>query len=217
MKKPPRVALIGAGKFALSPITRMRHLGPQLGPVKAPSLRVASRIANSLRAGHPVSGYDEFEQCELILISVPDDALASVLSDLGACVESRCPKVVVACGERACCQQLTDLASLGASTGTLAMVPGFEDRWFLVEGDKAVERQLRPLLADLRVTVIGAFQKQRYLEALAGAAGEFVPCLRKVTEGLKSTGIPSPEANEIIERQVSRTMRSYFRSGKPSS
>jgi hypothetical protein len=94
------------------------------------------------------------------------------------------------------------------------MIPGYNDRWFLLEGGKAVERQVRPVLVHLRVTVIGAGQKQGYLEALAGMGAQFLPCLRQAGEGLKMAGIPKGEASEIVERQVMRTMRSYFRSGK---
>jgi predicted short-subunit dehydrogenase-like oxidoreductase (DUF2520 family) len=214
MKKPPRVALIGAGKFSNSPVTRMRNLNAQLGPVKAPSLRVASRISNSLRAGHPVSDYRQFEHSELILVSVPDDMLASILAELAASLYSWQQKTVVACSDEACSGHLSDLAALGAATGTLAMVPGYEDRWCLVEGEKAVERQLRPVLGELRVTHIDASQKQHYLQALTAMAGQFMPCLRHASEALRNAGIPSPEVNEIVERQVTRTMRSYFRSGK---
>lgn len=214
MKKPPPVALIGAGKFANSPITRMRSLGSCLGPVKAPSLRVASRISNSLRAGHPVSDYHQIEACELILVSVPDEMLASILAEMTASLESWRNKTLVACSETICCEHLSRLEDLGAVTGTLAMVQGYEDRWFLVEADKTVERQLRPLLEERRVTVIGRFQKQRYLEALGGIAAQFTPSLKQAAETLRATGIPSPEVCEIVERQVTRTMRSYFRSGK---
>jgi hypothetical protein len=214
MKKPPPVALIGAGKFASSPITRMRNLDSQLGPVKAPSLRVASRMSNTLRAGHPVSDYQEFDGCELILIAVPDDLLAFVIAELSAALFSWQQKTVVACSDTVCCEHLGELASLGAATGTLAMVPGYEDRWFLVEGGKTVERLLRPLLAQLRTTVIGAFQKHHYLEALASVNHQFMPCLKQASEALRGVGIPSPEVSEIVERQVTRTMRSYYRSGK---
>jgi hypothetical protein len=213
MKKPPRVALIGAGKFSDSPITRMRFVEAQLGPVKAPSLRVASRIANSLRSGHPVATYEEFENCDLILISVPDPLLATMIGELATGLSTWREKVVVACSVHAGCEQLASLADCGATTGTLAMIPGYEDRWLLLEGEKAVERKIRPLLADLRVTAIGAFQKRHYLKALAGLGQQFLPCLKLAMDELKTSGIGGTEASEIVERQVARTMRSYFRSG----
>jgi hypothetical protein len=214
MKKPQRVALIGAGKLAGSPITRMRPLETQLGPVKAPSLRLASRIANSLRAGHPVSNYEEFEDCKLILISVPDAMLAPLLEELPGALSSWRGKIVVACSDTAGCEQLASLSHRGATTGTLAMIPGYEDRWFLLEGDKTVERQVRPMLAPLRVTAVGPMQKKQYLTALDCMGRQFLPCLKNASDGLRTAGIPGGEVSEIVERQAIRTMRSYFRSGK---
>jgi hypothetical protein len=213
MKKPPRVALIAAGKIAGSPITRMKFEEPKLGPVKAPSLRLASRIANSLRAGHPVSNYDEFDDCDLILISVPDEMLASVLEELPDSVASWREKIVIACSDHAGCEQLAKLARLGAATGTLAMIPGYEDRWLLLEGEKSLERHVRPIVGGLRLTPIASFQKRPYLEALECLGRQFLPCLKEASEGLRTAGIPGAEAAEIVERQVVRIMRSYFRSG----
>jgi hypothetical protein len=75
MKKAQSVGLIGTGSLTDSPLTRFRWLSERLGPVKSASYRVASRIANMLRAGHPVKDYVEFESCELILICVPEDTV----------------------------------------------------------------------------------------------------------------------------------------------
>ena len=75
MKKAKPVALIEEGNLSASPLARFRWPSETLGPVKASSFRLASRIANRLQAGHPVKDYREFDACDLILICVPDDAL----------------------------------------------------------------------------------------------------------------------------------------------
>ncbi len=51
MVKAKILGLVGAGKFSDSPLSRMLLAGNGLGPVKAPSLRVASRIANTVWGG----------------------------------------------------------------------------------------------------------------------------------------------------------------------
>src|SRR5260370_13061866 len=79
MKKAKSVALIGAGKLSGSPVSEFWRLSDRLGPVKAPSFRLASRIANRLRAGHPVRDYAEFDSCRLILVSVPHAILPAVV------------------------------------------------------------------------------------------------------------------------------------------
>ena len=76
MKKAKSVALIGAGKLTDSPLSRFYWLSDRLGPVKSSSFRLASRIANQLRAGHPVKDFEEFHSSELILVCVPESDVA---------------------------------------------------------------------------------------------------------------------------------------------
>ena len=75
MKKAQSVGLIGTGSLTDSPLTRFWWLSERLGPVKSASYRVASRIANMLRAGRPVKDYAEFESCDLILVYVPEETV----------------------------------------------------------------------------------------------------------------------------------------------
>src|SRR5271165_6763102 len=82
MKKAKSVALIGAGKLTGSPLSRFYWLSDQLGPVKSSSFRLASRIANQLRAGHPVKDFEEFHFSDLILVCVPEPRLPQALSEL---------------------------------------------------------------------------------------------------------------------------------------
>src|SRR5689334_14150914 len=84
MKKPKSVALIAAGNLADSPVSRLWGLPERLGPVKSVSYRLASRMANSLRAGHAAKDYAEVGDCELILISVPDEMLAATTAELAS-------------------------------------------------------------------------------------------------------------------------------------
>src|ERR1700730_14430427 len=97
MKKAQSVGLIGTGNLTDTPLTRFWWLSERLGPVKSASYRVASRIANMLRAGHPVKDYAEFESCALILICVPEDTIAQVVSEMLASGISWHAKAVVLC------------------------------------------------------------------------------------------------------------------------
>src|SRR5437763_16682721 len=97
MKKDQWIGLIGAGKITDSPLVRMWALRERLGPVKAPSVRVASRISNSLRAGHPVVDYQEFDDCALILISIPDSLVPKIVAELLPQPLTWCNKAVVLC------------------------------------------------------------------------------------------------------------------------
>lgn len=216
MKKPLQVALVGAGSFGDSPLARVSGLAEILGPVKAPSLRVASRIANNLRAGRAVPDYREFEGCPVVLISVPDPMAAAIISEMARAGLDWTGKVVVLCSNRLGMKELSPLCQLGAVTGSLAVVSGFESHWYLLEGERPVERQIRPMLVkpSVRVTLIASGEKGRYISGLDSVASQFVPLLVKAVDSLRLAGLGNTEAFAILEKQLLRTVRSYFRSGK---
>src|SRR5579871_2302877 len=155
MKKLRRVALVAAGKITDLPLARTPGFIDRLGPVKAPSLRVASRIANTLRAGHPVSGYGDFENIAIVVISLPDAIVLQEVAAMTAVKARWSGTTFILCSHDLGCDALTPLASAGALTASLSLIPGFERNWFLLEADKPVERQVRPLLPRrARVTTI---------------------------------------------------------------
>ena len=210
------VGLIGAGKFTDSPLFRTWTLRSSLGPVKSPTLRVASRIANILRAGHPVDDYREFEDCKLILISVPDKLAAKIIQEVVAQRLSWETKAVILCSQLLGASRLDALAAAGASVGSIAAIPGFDDRWFLLESDKPLEVRMRQILnpRSIRVTLVPPPLKPLYLAALACAGPLFLPLLIAASEALHRAGIPVTEASAILEKQIDRSMRSYFKAGR---
>ena len=136
MKKAKSVALIAAGRLTGSPVFGFRRLSDRLGPVMAPSFRLASRIANSLRAGHPVRDYAEFDSCRLILLSVPDAMLPAVVGEIASANICWRNKTVLLCSASLDSGELRNLAACGASIGSISAIPGFEDPRYLVEGDR---------------------------------------------------------------------------------
>src|SRR5260370_21610365 len=135
MKKAKSVALIGAGKLSGSPVSAFWRLSARLGPVTAPSFRLASRIANRLRAGHPVRDYAEFDSCRLILVSDPDAILPAVVGEIASASICWRNKSIVLCSALPDRGELSDLAPRCASIGSISAIPRFEDPRYLVEGD----------------------------------------------------------------------------------
>ena len=216
MRKGHVIGLIAAGKITDSPLTRIWAFRERLGPVKAPSMRVASRISNSLRAGHPVCDYQDFDACGLILISTPDPLLPRIVEELSAQPLTWIHKTVVLCSALLGSNHLERLSSAGASVGSLCAIPGFEDRWFLLEGDKRVETQIGSIMDQecTRITPIRNSSKQLYMTALACTGSLFTPLLIRAGSLLKQAGVPITESEAIIAKQVERTMRMYFRAGQ---
>jgi hypothetical protein len=216
MKKAQSVGLIGTGSLTDSPLTRFRWLSERLGPVKSASYRVASRIANMLRAGHPVKDYVEFESCELILICVPEDTVPQIISEM---LSSHVPwrgKAVVLYSTWLDSGDLCELSTRGALVGSICAIPGFDGERYLVEGDPVAIRQSKGLLdhRDRRVISIERSLKPFYLVALTCTESLLFALLHVAFESLRRAGNPPELSANLLERQVARTLRSYLKAGR---
>ena len=216
MKKAKWVALIAAGSFSDSPLARIRQLSDRLGPVKATSFRLASRIANGLRAGHAVKDYREFDACRLILVAVPNDTVAPTVRGLLASPVSWRGKAVVLLSSSLSSGKLDELAACGASVGSISPIPGFDDRRYVVEGGKFAVRESRRLLetAGTRAIVLDPQLKSFYLMALACTGSLFFASVAAAAECLRNAGMDPSALELILEKQLERSLRSYVRGGR---
>src|ERR1035438_7428445 len=216
MKKAKSVALIGAGKLTDSPLSRFFWLSDRLGPVKSSSFRLASRIANQLRAGHPVKDFEEFHSVELILVCVPEPMLAEVLDELVAAPIDFNGKAVVLSSVWLDSSELRDLSARGAAVGSICLIPGFDDLRYLVEGDRPAVLRSRRLVEhrDRRAITIERSFKPFYLAALTCTGSVLFSVLLAAGETLRLAGIPPADSSSILEKQVIRTLRASVRSGR---
>jgi predicted short-subunit dehydrogenase-like oxidoreductase (DUF2520 family) len=216
MKKAQSVGLIGTGSLTDSPLTRFWWLSERLGPVKSASYRVASRIANMLQAGHPVKDYAEFESCVLILVCVPEETVSEVVSEMLSAEISWRGKAVVLCSTWMDSGELRQLSALGASVGSIAAIPGFDDERYLVEGDPLAIRQARSLVEyrERRVVAIERPLKPVYLAALTCTGTLLFALLHVASESLRHARIPPGLSATLLERQLTRTFRSFLKGGR---
>jgi predicted short-subunit dehydrogenase-like oxidoreductase (DUF2520 family) len=220
MKKAQSVGLIGTGSLTDSPLTRFWYLPERLGPVKSASYRVASRIANMLQAGHPVKDYAEFEDCDLILVCVPEDTVSQVVSEMASAGISWRDKAVVLCSAWLDSGDLESLSALGAAIGSISPIPGFpisgsDDERYLVEGDPLAIRLAKKLVEyrERRVVAIERPLKRFYLAALTCTGSLLFAVLYVASESLRHARIPPALSATILERQLTRTLRSYLKGG----
>jgi len=216
MKRPKSVALVGGGNFSSSSLARFWSLSEKLGPVKASSFRLASRIANALRAGYPVKDFAEFNTCTVVLISVPDRSLLEVIAQLGSAGISWRGKSVILCSEcRGSCD-LRELAVRGAATASLTAIPGFHNSRFLLEGDRRAVQHAKHLIETREVhsvTIEGGL-KPLYLAALTCTTSLLFPLIMVATEALRRANVPAAASKSILEKQILNCLRSYARGGK---
>ncbi len=210
-------AVAGGGRVSGSFVARLPRLASDLGPVAAQSFRLASRIANSLGAGHAVRRYEDLNDTALILICAPAQGVGPIVSALAKAVKCR-GKVILVCEGGADSQQLTCLKSEGAAVGSVHVIPGFEGRRFVVEGDRAAVREAKRLVGQLggRVEEVSAAKLNVYAAGLSFGGGLFTPMMEASLLCLQDAGMPKTSAMKVVEALFQSSLRAYVYAGKRS-
>ena len=117
MPSKRRYALFGAGAAARTVLAEMPSLRNELGPIAAATTKVAGRIANLLKTGHPVRDLTSFNECEVILVCAPDTGLERAVEVLReSAIEWRW-KVVLFCVSDVSSVDFSFFQERGASVG----------------------------------------------------------------------------------------------------
>jgi hypothetical protein len=172
-----------------------------------------------LRAGYPVADYAEFESCTLILISVPEENVWRIVTEMLSSGISWRGKAVLLCDARLDSGELRELSVRGASVGSISPIPGFDDQRYLVEGDPIAIRQSKLLVehGGRRVVAIERPLKPFYLAALTCTGSLLLTLLRVALEALHHAGIPPGLSATLLERQIARSLRSALKGGRRPS
>ncbi len=189
MKKPLPVGLVVEGNSTSSLILRLPSLAEELGPVKSKGFRVARRITNFLRSGHPVATYEELQETRLILVRVPDAVVPRVVDELCASELDFRPMSFALCETWLTSEVLEPLRKRGASTGTVISGPNPQRAWFLAEGQATFVRQLRRFVErnEARVLEIGCGKKELYFAAELLATAIPIPLFTAAQQALRES------------------------------
>jgi len=212
MRKPRRAALLASGNAPGCPVLRVLAQAEAIGPVVSTSFRVARRIVNTIRAGRAVPSLEEFENCPLIVICVPTQTVSSAVAQLAGAPLEWERHTVILIGSDA--RPLAPLAQLGAVTGLVAAVPGFEERLFVLEGERAALRELRPLLADggVQIVLLPPGARARFDAGVSLAGHVLFPMLAAAGSAFDSTRLPRHLTDSVLEKTVQRAVRAWLRS-----
>lgn len=207
--------LVCAGGVNRTFVARMPTLLASIALVKAASVRVARRIANSLGAGRPVESYTGLTSCNMIWIAVPDFALEQVLGDLAG------EKLLAGAGfilcdsmhESACMRPLraASINAVFSSGGALAR----EEGTLVAEGDAGILRYLRRVAeAEKRKLIeIRTGSKALFIAGTHFAAHLTLPWIAAAVESLRAAGFSRLEATRVVEELATRTLRAYGKAG----
>jgi predicted short-subunit dehydrogenase-like oxidoreductase (DUF2520 family) len=218
MAKSQLIALVVAGPVSRSFLVRLPRLRERIGPVKAASIRVASRIVNTIHAGRPVRDYKSITDARVIAIYLPAEHLAHALEHMLATGANWRGKTVLLCDAALSSAALETLSSAGASVASLAPIDGFDEQRFVVEGDAQAVRAARLLVEDgrTRVVEIAPGTKDLFLAGLVFATSLFTPMAAAAIECLKGAGLETGVATHVAERLFERSLRGYMKAGRKS-
>jgi hypothetical protein len=190
-------------------------LAEHIGPVKASSPRVASRISNRIRAGYAARHFSDLEGCGLIAIKMPDDALRATLREMAEDSGRWDGKALLVCESRLASTDLQ--CPEGASLATVEAVPTRRSALFVIEGDRSVVRVTRAMMGrGVRLVEILAHYKSVYHAAQDLIWGAVPPLAHATLACLLKCGLTPPLALELLQEEFPSALRSFAKARKKS-
>jgi predicted short-subunit dehydrogenase-like oxidoreductase (DUF2520 family) len=178
-----------------------------------------------MRRGAPTADYEDFSGCGLILVAVPDDAIAAVGRELAGAALSFYRKVVLHTSGALSSSELEPLRQRGASVGSLHPLQTFgrpvdslAGVYFAVEGDPPAERAALALVRawhgnPLRLE---ARQKALYHAAATFASPLLMPLLECAARLMQRAGVPAKTAVRALLPLVATTVENFAHAGRQS-
>jgi hypothetical protein len=208
--------VIGAGALSKSLIGQLPRKAREVGPVVGVSNRVASRMANTLRAGYAARGPEELNGVPVILFHAPDGQMRQIAELLeGARIDWK-DKPLIFCDCEVPVSIRDRFRALGAATAAA--------RQFGLAGSIMVEGTAPALGRALR---IAAELKLRAIEIAPGTSDVFAatvtlataaltPLINRAAALLRKTGLRDKAAVGMATALFERTIQEYGHSGKQS-
>ena len=203
--------LVAGGAISRSFLMRHPWLEDGLGPVTAVRHRLASRIANTLRAGYPVANSSGLQDCRTVLFAVPDDKLAETAAQIATAFEWRGRHAIVCEGSSI---DLRALRERGAECAGLRLIAGLPG-WIAVEGDRRARRtaSLFAEAAGARVVDLAGGAEAVFEAGVAFAGGMVPPLLEAARRCLRKAGIHESDSRKLTEAVCAEAIRNYWFSG----
>ncbi|MCP5114094.1 MAG: DUF2520 domain-containing protein [bacterium] len=216
MKTSFPVALLATGRLRDYPVLRLRSVADRLGPVKAQSFRLASRIANSIHAGYPVHTAEELASAKVVLICAPDSRTPHLVTELASTRPAWQRRTILLCCNTLGSAALAPLAARGASVGSMALLTPSDERRFLVEGDRPAVRYAKSLIEPDggQVIEVLAGTKPICQAAFSLATWLMQPLMNASTECMRDAGLPQGRASSVVDLVLQESVRSYLKAGR---
>jgi hypothetical protein len=218
-----KYGVLGAGAVGASLVGRLPARTRELGPVSATSYRVASRIANTLRAGYPVRKADELNEVPRVLFHAPPHHAPRLLGILEKAEIDWKGKALVFCDCVVDPGVRQRFKARGASTAVVRQfgIPGR----IVVEADRGSAVRSNPALQtahwiarelQMKVFPIAPGSEDVFEAAMMLGNAALTPLIDAAAALLRDAGIRDIEAAQLASSLFEQTARDYGHSGKQS-
>lgn len=214
MTSKPWIGLFAAGPVSPA-LARLPGLHVQLGPVTAASLRVASRIANGLKAGHHATPQN-MGAASLFLVSGPGSALPALLELAHSTGLDWSKRAIVLFDSHLDSHDLAAFSQLGAEIASVDPLDGFSDLRFCAEGDPLALRKVKRFLTACQsyLYILKPGKKQMFSAGLAFTGTLATPLLAAAVDCFRKAGLDPKDAAVIAERTLLLTLRAWQKAGR---
>ena len=211
-----RYGILGAGAVSKSLVGRIPINMRNLGPVVAASYRVASRIANTLRAGYAARSANELDAVAVVLVHSRPDQASLLFEMLEAAEIEWDGKAVIFCDCDDDPEVRARLRAKGASTA-VARHFGIPGR-ILVAGNGAALKAALRIAHELKLKPVGILPDAPdvFDAAVTLATAAITPLIDRAAGLLRDAGIRDAEAARIASALFLQTASDYAHSGKQS-
>ena len=222
---PNSLAIIGAGRVGRALGRRLRELGWKIGAVVTRNHESARKAVRFIGAGQVHAAIVRgILSSRVILISVPDDSLLEVATELARIgAEELRDKVVLHTSGPLNSNVLREVQKNGAAVGGMhplqtfsgVGVPPLEGKIFAIEGDAKAVRVARQIARSLggSPVLIAAGKKTTYHAAAALAAGHVLAIAEAASQLLISVGMKRSEAVRALLPLTRQVLDNYERLG----
>ena len=216
MKKQLQLGLVVEGNSTESAVLHLPRLAEELGPVKSAVLRVARRVSNMLKAGYAVADYEELQAASLILLRVPDASVPRVVDELCASELIFKDLSFVLCESWLPVDELSALASKGASVATLINLSTYQGSWFAVDGEAKAVRQIRQFLErnEVRSNEILPDCKHLLFASEILAAALPLPLLVTAQQALRASGVSGKVLSALLEQMTQKMVQDFLKGAR---
>jgi hypothetical protein len=181
--------------------------------VKSSSYRVASGISNRLKAGHAARSIEELDRVRVVLIAVPDAALAATVEELAHSGLRWKGKSVVLCGNARDSLDLEPLAARGAWTASLTVIEP-ESQWYIAEGHRRALTVARHLVSHAgTVLEIPPGAKPVFLAGIVLLGNLLVPHHAAAMACFRNAGLRPGTAARLMGFLQERALRTFLKAG----